>query len=392
MSEYQYYEFLALDRPLTDDEYEHVRALSTRADITRTRFVNEYQWGDFRGNPSALMDLCYDAHLYFANWGTRILMLRLPLSWLDMDTAAEYCNDETFSARRSGKNIVLEFHSEDESGEDWGYEIPGSLGLFVGIRNELSAGDLRPLYLAWLAGTGYILDEYEGDEPDGSQEDDFGIEPPVPAGLAQLTAPQRALADFLRIDQELLKAAAEGSVAIVEKPDADQDAAMDSWISGLTKQQQSEALRRLLSDDHTRARKEILRSLQPRAPKPSTVRRKVASLVAMAASLADIRDAERHRELEQQRELREQEAQRQRESRLALLSDRGERPWADIADLIAAKKPTSYDAAVRLLTDLAEISRRRGRSEQFAERLAELRAAHQRKPSLIERLDAAGLP
>ena len=42
MSEYQYYEFLALDRP-TDDEFEHVRALSTRAEITCTRFVNEYQ-------------------------------------------------------------------------------------------------------------------------------------------------------------------------------------------------------------------------------------------------------------------------------------------------------------------------------------------------------------
>ena len=41
MSEYQYYESLALDRPLTDDEYDHVRALSTRAEITRTRFVNE---------------------------------------------------------------------------------------------------------------------------------------------------------------------------------------------------------------------------------------------------------------------------------------------------------------------------------------------------------------
>ncbi|WP_194895105.1 hypothetical protein [Catenulispora pinisilvae] len=392
MSEYQYYEFLALDQPLSDDAYEYVRDLSTRAEITRTRFVNEYQWGDFRGNPSALMDLCYDAHLYFANWGTRILMLRLPPSWLALDTAAEYCNDETFSARRSGKNIVLEFQSQDESGEDWGYEVPGSLGLFVGIRNELSAGDLRPLYLAWLAGAYYVLDENEGDQSDGDQEDDYEVEPPVPAGLAQLTAPQRALADFLRVDQDLLKAAAEASAPIVDKPAADQNGAMDSWIDGLTKKQKDETLRRLLSDDHARARKEILRSLQPCAPKPSTVRRRMSSLMAAAASQADIREAERQQELERQQGLRDLEAQRHRESQLALLSDRGERPWADVADLIAAKKPTSYDAAIRLLTDLAEISRRRGRSAQFAERLAELRSAHQRKPSLIERLDAADLP
>ncbi|WP_194905814.1 hypothetical protein [Catenulispora rubra] len=75
-----------------------------------------------------------------------------------------------------------------------------------------------------------------------------------------------------------------------------------------------------------------------------------------------------------------------------MLTDRGERPWADVADLIAAKKPDSYDTAVQLLIDLAEISRRRGRSAQFAERLAELRSTHQRKPSLIARLDAANLP
>ncbi|HEX5345713.1 MAG TPA: hypothetical protein VFW64_01200 [Pseudonocardiaceae bacterium] len=34
MSEYQYYEFLALDRPLDDRQQAEVRSLSTRAAIT----------------------------------------------------------------------------------------------------------------------------------------------------------------------------------------------------------------------------------------------------------------------------------------------------------------------------------------------------------------------
>ena len=34
MSEYQYYEFLALDRPLTEKQMLEVRSLSTRARIT----------------------------------------------------------------------------------------------------------------------------------------------------------------------------------------------------------------------------------------------------------------------------------------------------------------------------------------------------------------------
>jgi hypothetical protein len=76
MSEYQYYEFLAIDRPLTGAEQEQVRALSTRARITATSFTNEYHWGNFRGDPRRMVERFYDAHLYLANWGTHQIMLR----------------------------------------------------------------------------------------------------------------------------------------------------------------------------------------------------------------------------------------------------------------------------------------------------------------------------
>jgi hypothetical protein len=78
VSEYQYYEFLALDRPLTDEQRAELRKLSSRADITATRFVNEYSYGDFRGSPEKLMERYFDAFLYLANWGTRRLMFRFP--------------------------------------------------------------------------------------------------------------------------------------------------------------------------------------------------------------------------------------------------------------------------------------------------------------------------
>ena len=42
MSEYQYYEFAAIDRPLTREQMSRLRALSTRATITPTRFSNFY--------------------------------------------------------------------------------------------------------------------------------------------------------------------------------------------------------------------------------------------------------------------------------------------------------------------------------------------------------------
>ena len=40
MSEYQYYDFRALDRPLTSRQQSALRAISSRAEITSTSFTN----------------------------------------------------------------------------------------------------------------------------------------------------------------------------------------------------------------------------------------------------------------------------------------------------------------------------------------------------------------
>jgi len=42
MSEYQYYEFRALDRPLTKKAMGVLRSISSRAEITSTSFINTY--------------------------------------------------------------------------------------------------------------------------------------------------------------------------------------------------------------------------------------------------------------------------------------------------------------------------------------------------------------
>jgi hypothetical protein len=49
VSEYQYYEFRTLDRPLTAEQQQRLRALSSRAEISATRLINVYSFGDFRG-------------------------------------------------------------------------------------------------------------------------------------------------------------------------------------------------------------------------------------------------------------------------------------------------------------------------------------------------------
>src|SRR5687767_4115088 len=118
MSEYQYFEFQAIDRPLTTREMSELRKVSTRATITPTRFVNHYEWGNFKGNPSRWMEKYFDAFLYVTNWGTRQFMLRVPRHTLDIKTAKCYCRGESVEARAKGDFVILEFRSDDEDGNN----------------------------------------------------------------------------------------------------------------------------------------------------------------------------------------------------------------------------------------------------------------------------------
>jgi len=108
MSEYQCYEFLAVDRPLTTAEQAEVRQLSTRARITATSFTNEYHWGDFKGSPDQLMQHYYDAHLYFANWGTHRIMFRLPRTLLDPKIAGQYRVDGQVRMSATREHVILD--------------------------------------------------------------------------------------------------------------------------------------------------------------------------------------------------------------------------------------------------------------------------------------------
>jgi hypothetical protein len=91
MSEYQYYEFLALDEPLTDKQLAEVRRFSSRARITPTSFVNEYNYGDFRGDVRTFMTKYYDVFVYVANWGTHRLCFRLLVGGPDVKAVKQYC-------------------------------------------------------------------------------------------------------------------------------------------------------------------------------------------------------------------------------------------------------------------------------------------------------------
>jgi hypothetical protein len=386
MSEYQYYEFLAVDRPLTAAEQAEVRQFSTRARITATSFTNEYHWGDFKGSADQMMQRFYDAHLYLANWGTHRIMLRLPRALLDPEIAGQYCVDGQVSLLTTRDHVILDLSSEDDAGE-WVEDAEDSLSAIVGVRSELAAGDLRPLYLAWLSGYG----AWERDEDAFGDEDEDELEPPVPAGLGSLTAPQRALADFLRLDSDLLQVAAQASPAL---PAVKDDArALATRIAKLPVSDKDRLLTLVAEDQAARARMELLRGLRgdPDGQRSSRPRRTVAELLDTAAASRLQRKQQAAATAAAQQALREQQRAAARQRRLDELAQDPETAWADAERLISTRLPAQYDAAVTLLRDLQELAQREDQARAFARRFAALRESHLRKPSLVARFDRAGL-
>jgi hypothetical protein len=380
MAEYQYYEFLAIDRPLDARQLAELRALSTRARISPSRFVNTYQWGDFRGDPRALMTQYFDAFLYTANWGTRRLMLRLPSRLLDPSIARRYCHTDSASAWAAGKIVILDLSREDQDGswedEEYGEE---SLGSIIPARAELATGDLRLLYLAWLLSV-----------ESGELADD-DAEPPIPPGMAALNAPLRSLADFLRLDEDLIAVAAEASEEQKDSSPSPQE--LKRWVAVLPARERDALLVRLVLGDDVHLRTELLRRSHgestdgPQHREPRTV--------------AELRDAAAARRVERERLAaierarkragRERDAALARDKRLEELALHEEQAWGQVDASIETKKPAGYDSAVGLLSDLRAVSERKGRPEAFAKRFAQLREQHLKKSSLLDRFDRAGL-
>jgi hypothetical protein len=382
MSEYQYYEFRAVDRPLDDRQMRELRAVSSRAVITPTSFTNEYNWGDFRGSPDKWMEKYFDAFLYLANWGARRLMLRLPKRLLDTKTAATFCVSDSASIRTRGDYVILSFESQIED-EDW-IESEGWLASLIPLRSEIFRGDLRCFYLAWLLCA------------QNTEIDDDELEPCVPPNLGELSASDSSFADFLGIDGDLIEVAAQASLRSTE--DSGNRKELESWVRGLPEDEKHTLLMRVLDEDvqlGTELRIKFAQqtgaiSLPDSAPEPEN-RRTVGELLSAAEELAEDKRRQAAEKAAAKKKCIEKERAAAREKYLEDLAPKAEKVWLKVEDLISTKQPARYDEAVELLVDLRDLAARRGKVEGFQSRHRELCEKHAKKPSLLRKIEKAGL-
>lgn len=379
MSEYQYYEFAAIDRPLTRTEMAALRAVSTRAVITPTSFTNHYEWGNLKADPAEWMQRYFDAFVYTANWSSRWLSLRVPLNIFPKGALKPFAARHSLLYRATKTHWVIDWALDD--GEDDGFaEDDGSSWMrrLVPLRDELLRGDLRPLYLGWMASADALHDD--------------ALEPEVPPGLAELSPAQQALAEFLEVDPDLLEAAGTGS-ATATPAKSDEAPRIAAWLETWQASDMKDVLERIaLGRGHEAERRvkahysDWLRAQRPSSSVASP-RRRVAELRKLALSA----DAVRREREAKERAKREAARQRQREAELRRLMIDPDKHWKNAHTHAARGVASGYDRAALTIAELAEGYALVSSRKVFDRELQRFLALHGKRAALLRRLVDAGL-
>lgn len=382
MSEYQYYEFAAIDRPLTPTDMSELRAVSTRAVITPSGFVNHYDWGDLKADPADWIRRYFDAFVYTANWCSCRLALRVPLDTFRKAELKPFATKYALTIEASDEHWILDWALDESDDYDRFAEDDGNgwMRRLVPLRDELLRGDLRPLYLGWLAGAS-----------SGELRED-ALEPEVPPGLSELSPPQQALVEFLEIDPDILAAAMSGSAPVSPADIAVTDR-INAWLEEWSRDELVAVLKLIAqgrgqeAERRVRSRHAAWLKAQRPAHTSITSRRSVTELQELAKSAAAVRLEREAKERAKQ----EAERRRQREAYLRQLMAEVDKHW-DAIDVQAKRSSASgYTQAVRALVDLAEGYALTSSRKEFERALRRFVVRHATRGALLRRLTEAGL-
>ncbi len=380
MSEYQYYDFRAIEQSLTAEQRANIASLSSRAQVSSQRAEFVYHYGDFRGNVTQLMRETFDMMLYVANWGTRRLMFRLPKALFNVSAVRDYFISDEIDHHQHSEYIIIDLHfSEEEPDGDW-LEGEGLLDEMLSLRDELLQGDFRVLYLAWLKAA-------------EREANDETLEPVVPAGLAELSHAQQRFAALFGVDEIMINIAADNS------PPLQQTAFQpEEWVTQLPDAEKNDFLARLCRHEsnlatHLNRRLQTLFQTSPQteATQPQPTRRRFVDMQTTYEARKDAADREAQRQAAIKAEAQRQADAQKRQQYLDELKQRENRVWHEIDNLISEGNAKSYEQAARHLSDLRELAEREQTLPVFQPKLIALANQYSRRPAFMSRLRGKGL-
>lgn len=368
MSEYQRYEFMTRDRPLTRAELEAVNDLSSHIDASSTHAIVEYHWSGFKHDPIKVLHQFFDGFLYWANWGAPELALRFPHGVLPAELLEGYDLEEFVTFTQHPNYDILDMHfGELEAPDAW---VDYELGSLIALREELMAGDLRALYITWLASQCLFGSE------DQEEEEEITTVPPVPPAFGALTAAEQALADLWQVPQELLVAAARHSSAAPSAPD-DQ---FDAWVELLAPERRKEYLVRLARNEPGLGRmlvKELRELGQGQTSSPSAPGERVP-FARLFTESQEIRAAWAREQGERK--------ERARTLHLQAVHEHQDEYWQRVELAVTRASGAGYDEATAVLCELREVAEHWNERDAFEARFGAWVRPHLRRPAFVKRL------
>ncbi|HZD11554.1 MAG TPA: hypothetical protein VE553_09445 [Candidatus Binatia bacterium] len=313
--------------------------------------------------PLQVLQRYLDVLFYIANWGTTRLVFRLPHHLVNLEAMKQYFVEEHVEMHKAGAYVLLDITVDSEEGYGW-TEEEGRLARLLLLREALLRGDHRLPYLAWLT----ALNSWEVDEA--------AVEPPIPAGLRDLTPPLRAFIEEFGLDPHLVMVAAASSPPM----HAVHAENLRTAIAALSPEEQVGWLLRLAQGElnvEVAFRSKLLGNKDVAVPGQRTV----AELLAAAQ--------------EERKRVKREEAARaeaRRIQELEALAPKVEESWTFATQLIEQGRPGPYKEAVALLVKLHDLAVHEGRESEYKTRLRRLRERYPNRQALLRRIDNAGLP
>lgn len=386
MSEYQHIEFRAIDRPLTDKQLAYMDRQSSRADFNKWEYSVDYDYGSFGGDIDGMLRNGYDIFLNYTNYGNREIRISFPDGLpIPKDILRQFTEHEAidWTTVKGSKQCILSIHPLIEDCPEDLYEFDSVLEAVEELRAKLMAGDIRFLYALWLCVATYDSDPW-----------DELTEPPVPHGLAAIQDDMEDLFEFFDADLRMLEAASEGIPDAVDR-DSEKDNAIDQWIGTLKLDRRGEIIKRLLQEDASGLKSELLGEVQGNRPAsvwpcvpPS---RTVANLLNRCNELEEEEQTKSKKALDAKTKREAKKAEKDREAQLATIKSNPKTWFTKVAKLVDLRTVPDYKEAASLLQDIQEAIGGTAGQTKVRAYVSKLLEANPTRNALKSELKKAGL-
>ncbi len=368
MSEYQFYEFKSIDKPLTQAEKKTISGWSSRTQATSSGAIFTYHYSDFPNDELKVVEKYFDAMFYISNWGKRRLIFKISNEFVDKKKIKLYCIEglEVYDYKEF---ILIDIWLEDEEGGcDW-IEGDGMLASFIPLRDDIISGDYRCLYLIWLkVSTEDVANGFDNIDAEST-------EPDLPSGMNELTGSLLEFIDVFCINKDTIEASAK-----ISQPIKNEDIDYSSYISRLTDKEKDNWLLRLLEGEPLLSEK-IKRNIGRQKFQHTGISNRTVNEIVEASKT-----------IKNKRELAEKNKQKEKKlAKLKNIDNEKHNLWEQVFLLISEKKTKAYDEAVQILASLKELAVFKNDFATFKTKVEHIKKQYNNLSGLKSRIDEAKL-